>query len=100
VSAKKAAGIVFGVGLACLIGSVVAVGMASDPGVPQAPAIEMTDLPTSGLPPQTSEPSETAEPVYYASCDEARKADAAPLRRGAPGYRLALDRDRDGVACD
>ncbi|MFF1337434.1 excalibur calcium-binding domain-containing protein [Streptomyces sp. NPDC058290] len=27
-------------------------------------------------------------------------AGAAPMRRGQPGYREALDRDKDGVACD
>nr|WP_221269878.1 excalibur calcium-binding domain-containing protein [Deinococcus budaensis] len=36
----------------------------------------------------------------YRSCAEARAAEAAPLRRGQPGYNPALDRDRDGVACE
>jgi len=38
--------------------------------------------------------------VYYRNCDAARAAGAAPLRRGQPGYRPALDRDNDGVACE
>jgi hypothetical protein len=38
--------------------------------------------------------------VYYANCSEARAAGAAPLSRSDPGYRRALDRDNDGVACD
>ena len=38
--------------------------------------------------------------VYYANCTEAREAGAAPLYRGQPGYRAALDRDNDGVACE
>ena len=38
--------------------------------------------------------------VQYASCAEARAAGAAPMRVGEPGYRLGLDRDRDGVACE
>ena len=38
--------------------------------------------------------------VYYANCSEARAAGAAPLRRGEPGYRPAMDRDNDGVACE
>lgn len=38
--------------------------------------------------------------VYYSNCDAARSADAAPLYRGEPGYRSALDRDGDGVACE
>lgn len=37
--------------------------------------------------------------VYYKNCGQARKAGAAPLRRGEPGYREALDPDGDGVAC-
>ncbi len=38
--------------------------------------------------------------VRYRSCVEARLAGAAPIRRGEPGYRAGLDRDRDGVACE
>jgi general secretion pathway protein G len=38
--------------------------------------------------------------VYYANCTAARAAGAAPIRRGEPGYRAALDRDGDGVACE
>lgn len=38
---------------------------------------------------------------YYRNCAEARAAGAAPLRQGLDdGYRIALDRDKDGVACD
>ncbi|MCW2567797.1 MAG: Excalibur domain protein, partial [Mycobacterium sp.] len=38
--------------------------------------------------------------VYYANCDAARAAGAAPLHRGQPGYRAGLDRDNDGIACE
>ncbi|WP_051330841.1 thermonuclease family protein [Aneurinibacillus terranovensis] len=38
--------------------------------------------------------------VYYKNCTEARKAGAAPIYRGQPGYRPALDRDNDGCACE
>lgn len=38
--------------------------------------------------------------VYFANCDAARAAGAAPIHRGQPGYRPALDRDNDGVACE
>ena len=38
--------------------------------------------------------------VYYANCGQARAAGAAPIRRGEPGYRPALDRDNDGIACE
>ena len=42
----------------------------------------------------------TTAGVYYENCDEARDADAAPLRRGDPGYRSGLDGDGDGIACE
>lgn len=38
--------------------------------------------------------------VYYRYCDDARSAGAAPIHRGEPGYRDALDADSDGVACE
>ena len=38
--------------------------------------------------------------VYFPNCDAARAAGAAPIRRGQPGYRPALDRDNDGIACE
>lgn len=38
--------------------------------------------------------------VYYANCSAARAAGAAPVLRGQPGYRSALDRDGDGVGCE
>jgi hypothetical protein len=37
---------------------------------------------------------------YYANCTQARAPGAAPIMRGEPGYRPALDRDDDGVACE
>lgn len=39
-------------------------------------------------------------PIVYANCDEVRTVGAAPLRRGEPGYSVALDGDGDGVACE
>lgn len=38
--------------------------------------------------------------AYFTNCSAARAAGAAPIRRGEPGYRSALDRDDDGVACE
>jgi flagellar biosynthesis GTPase FlhF len=46
------------------------------------------------------EAEEEPKSVYYANCAAARSAGAAPLHQGEPGYRSALDRDKDGVACD
>ncbi|MFF4101319.1 excalibur calcium-binding domain-containing protein [Streptomyces sp. NPDC001903] len=38
--------------------------------------------------------------AYYKTCADAKAAGAAPMRRGQPGYRSALDKDKDGIACD
>lgn len=38
--------------------------------------------------------------IYFNNCAEARAAGRAPIYRGQPGYRPALDRDNDGVACE
>ncbi|MET3350514.1 UNVERIFIED_ORG: hypothetical protein ABID57_002206 [Arthrobacter sp. UYEF1] len=38
--------------------------------------------------------------VYYANCTAAKAAGAAPIYAGQTGYRAALDRDSDGVACE
>ncbi len=39
-------------------------------------------------------------PIYYPNCAAARASGAVPIYRGEPGYRPALDRDGDGVACE
>lgn len=61
-----------------------------------APAASATATATATRTAPTAAPSS----VYYANCDAARAAGAAPLYRGQPGYRSALDRDNDGVACE
>ena len=38
--------------------------------------------------------------TYFANCDAARAAGAAPVHRGDPGYSSRLDRDGDGVGCE
>lgn len=38
--------------------------------------------------------------VYYAGCNEAWAAGAAPINAGSPGYRSGMDGDSDGVACE
>jgi hypothetical protein len=58
------------------------------------PPVPTVDVPTTD--PTQEEPAD----VYYASCAEAKRAGAAPLYRGEPGYRKGLDRDGDGVACE
>ncbi|MFC5139613.1 thermonuclease family protein [Actinomycetospora rhizophila] len=63
------------------------------------------DRPRTALPvaPRTATRESTAARSgggSYANCAAARAAGAAPLLRGQPGYRAALDRDDDGVACE
>ena len=38
--------------------------------------------------------------VYYAGCNEVRHLGKAPLYRGQPGYRIGMDGDNDGIACE
>jgi hypothetical protein len=38
--------------------------------------------------------------TYYNSCREAFQDGRANIRAGEPGYREALDADRDGLACE
>lgn len=38
--------------------------------------------------------------AYYPNCSAARAAGVSRIRAGEPGYRPALDRDRDGIACE
>jgi endonuclease YncB( thermonuclease family) len=67
---------------------------------PAAPATKAAPKP----PPVVETTQEAPEPdtsaAYYKNCTAAKAAGAAPLHRGEPGYRSALDRDGDGVACE
>jgi hypothetical protein len=47
-----------------------------------------------------STPCTDDPPATYDTCAEAIADGEAPLRRGQPGYRPALDADGDGVACE
>ncbi|WP_245614237.1 excalibur calcium-binding domain-containing protein [Actinokineospora inagensis] len=64
------------------------------PPVTTVPAAPVTTV-------EAAEP-EVAKPAqaYYKNCTEAKAAGAAPLHQGDPGYRAALDKDHDGVACE
>ncbi len=85
---------------------------------PSDSVISPTTLPAASSKPEDSDPnytlnyeepenSEEAEApaekhssVYYSNCTEAWNAGAAPIYRGEPGYRIDLDRDKDGIACE
>lgn len=64
-----------------------------------APATTAAKPVTTVAPPPAKTTSQPAT-VYYANCAAAKAAGAAPLHRGDPGYRPALDRDGDGIACE
>jgi hypothetical protein len=70
---------------------------AASPGYPGVayPPVPVSPIPVTVPPTPTASPS-----AYYDSCAAAEAAGVAPLRRGRPGYRPALDRDGDGVACE
>jgi cell wall-associated NlpC family hydrolase len=38
--------------------------------------------------------------VYYATCADAVAAGVAPISKGSPGYRIGLDTNRNGIACE
>ncbi|MFJ5546493.1 excalibur calcium-binding domain-containing protein [Streptomyces sp. NPDC093225] len=72
------------------------------------PTTEYTQLHPDPTPPSTGDDNtgdDTSSSggggnVYYRNCTAAKHAGAAPIHRGEPGYRRALDRDGDGIACD
>lgn len=70
---------------------IILVGTYEPPPTPPA---------TAPAPAPTPAPSSSSGSVYYANCTAARNAGAAPIYAGQPGYRSALDRDGDGVACE
>lgn len=63
---------------------------------PPPPAPPTTTTTTTTKPPAPPKP----KPVFYATCDDARRAGAAPLYWGQPGYRVELDPNRNGIACE
>jgi hypothetical protein len=67
-----------------------AMPVTSQRGAPAAPALTMAK-PT---------PEEIEHSAYYPNCDAARADGHAPIFRGQPGYREALDDDSDGIACE
>ncbi|WP_315861661.1 excalibur calcium-binding domain-containing protein [Lawsonella clevelandensis] len=60
----------------------------------------VTTIPLQFLALNFAEAIPTSAEVYYENCDAVRAAGVAPRKRGEPGYRAGLDRDRDGWACE
>lgn len=86
-------------------GEYVAADTAPNSGIscpaPAAPKPTPKPTPTPVKPKPQPGAAAPADPgVYYANCAAARAAGAAPMYLGEPGYRPALDRDKDGKACD
>jgi Excalibur calcium-binding domain len=80
--------------------SAVPVAVAPSAGPSPSPSSARA---TPVAPAKTTKPAPartTAKPVYYANCDAVYAAGRSNLRRSDPGYRKALDRDGDGVACE
>lgn len=86
-------------------------------GVAPASADTITTTTTTTAVSTTSSPETTAEnaeelkveqehgrlameQVYFKNCDEVWAKVGGPLKKGEPGYRDGLDRDRDGIACE
>ncbi len=66
---------------------------------PAAPA-PAPAAPVAPAPVAPAIPAPAPAAVYFANCAAAKAAGAAPIRAGQAGYRAALDRDNDGVACE
>jgi LPXTG-motif cell wall-anchored protein len=65
-----------------------------------APSTSTSTSTSVSQPTSTTSGSVTTTPVMYEDCDAVIAAGKAPLYADKPGYRLALDRDRDGIACE
>lgn len=71
---------------------------AAEQAARDAAARQVAPAPAAPAVPAPAAPA--APSAYFGSCADAKAAGAAPLYSGQPGYRAALDRDRDGVACE
>lgn len=73
--------------------------VAPAPAAPVAPA-PVAPAPVAPAPVAPAPIAPAPAAAYYANCTAARAAGAAPLYAGQAGYRPALDRDSDGIACE
>ncbi|WP_354146808.1 DUF1524 domain-containing protein [Arthrobacter sp. 754] len=72
--------------------------VAAAPAVPAPAAVAPAPVAPAPVVPAPAPAAPAA--VYYANCTAAKAAGAAPIFAGQAGYRTALDRDADGVACE
>jgi len=73
---------------------------APAPAAPAPAPAAVAPAPVAPAPMAPAPAAPAPAAVYYANCAAARAAGAAPLYAGQAGYRPALDRDSDGVACE
>jgi len=74
---------------------------ASPEEEPAALDQQWTDRASDGPEPATAEVAGAADgTVYYPGCNAVRAAGKAPLHSGEPGYRIGMDGDADGIACE
>ncbi len=94
-------GAVATLGAAAVLGALVGAAPSLDRAAPAfADMIRQAARPAGGDAGTPPARSPAASGVYYFRCAEARAAGVAPIYAGQPGYRSALDRDGDGVACE
>jgi len=72
---------------------------APQPAAPQ-PAAPQAAAPAPAAPRPASPAAAAPVQVYYASCASAVAAGVAPIPKGSPGYRRALDSNGNGIACE
>lgn len=73
---------------------------APAPAAPAPAPAAVAPAPVAPAPMAPAPAAPAPAAAYYANCAAARTAGAAPLYAGQAGYRPALDRDSDGVACE
>ncbi len=78
-----------------LFASIVTVALIAGTGVAVSSTAQAQPSPT-----KQAQGFTNVKGVYYKNCTAVRKAGKAPLYKGEPGYRLKLDRDKDGIACE
>lgn len=89
------------VGTVGVIGALAIAKFGLPAGLPSFSVSEETVDPQAAFDQRWGEQSIRQEVgAFYKNCDAARAAGAAPMRVGEPGYRVNLDRDGDGTACE
>jgi competence protein ComEC len=81
-------------------GKDITVTVAKSAVTTQKPTAKPVTTPKPTTKPASEPIFEQGDNVYYQNCTAAKAAGVTPLHEGDPGYRSALDRDHDGVACE